>query len=309
MSKFWLDESLPDPKEAIDQAMSISDKFLEWVTNVDMWTNVLFSSIRIIILFFITRVIIKVVSKIIDKSLARQEQSRMNVNPRRFATVAELLKNVTAVTCNFIMVLLILSEFNFHLGPLLAGAGVLGLAIGFGAQSLVKDVITGFFIILEDQFAVGDVIQTGTFKGTVEMIGLRTTRIVSPTGEVYILPNGSIASVTNYSLSNALAVVDLPMKNERNLEETVALIKQALTGIQQRDPNVISVPNVLGVQSLNTSEYVIRIVAECMPNTKGDVERQIQADVKQALEYEDMMKQAQAELAAGKEGNNEMGEG
>ncbi|MGN7169058.1 mechanosensitive ion channel family protein [Paenibacillus cellulositrophicus] len=289
--------------------MSISDKFLEWVTNVDMWTNVLFSSIRIIILFFITRVIIKVVSKIIDKSLARQEQSRMNVNPRRFATVAELLKNVTAVTCNFIMVLLILSEFNFHLGPLLAGAGVLGLAIGFGAQSLVKDVITGFFIILEDQFAVGDVIQTGTFKGTVEMIGLRTTRIVSPTGEVYILPNGSIASVTNYSLSNALAVVDLPMKNERNLEETVALIKQALTGIQQRDPNVISVPNVLGVQSLNTSEYVIRIVAECMPNTKGDVERQIQADVKQALEYEDMMKQAQAELAAGKEGNNEMGEG
>lgn len=186
---------------------------------------------------------------------------------------------------------------------------MLGLAIGFGAQSLVKDVITGFFIILEDQFAVGDVIQTGTFKGTVEMIGLRTTRIVSPTGEVYILPNGSIASVTNYSLSNALAVVDLPMKNERNLEETVALIKQALTGIQQRDPNVISVPNVLGVQSLNTSEYVIRIVAECMPNTKGDVERQIQADVKQALEYEDMMKQAQAELAAGKEGNNEMGEG
>ncbi|MET3852367.1 small-conductance mechanosensitive channel [Paenibacillus sp. OAE614] len=309
MSKFWLEDTIPNPEQAVKQAVSIGDKFLDWVTNVDMWTNVLFSGIRIIILFFITRVIIKVVSKIIDKSLARQEQSRMNVNPRRFATVAELLKNVTAVTCNFIMVLLILSEFNFHLGPLLAGAGVLGLAIGFGAQSLVKDVITGFFIILEDQFAVGDVIQTGTFKGTVEMIGLRTTRIVSPTGEVYILPNGSIASVTNYSLSNALAVVDLPMKNERNLEETVALIKQALTGIQQRDPNVISVPNVLGVQSLNTSEYVIRIVAECMPNTKGDVERQIQADVKQALEYEDMMKQAQAELAAGKEGNNEMGEG
>lgn len=286
-------------EEAVDKAVKFSDKLWDWFTNVDMWTNVLFSGIRIIILFLVTRVIIRIVSKLIDRSLVRQEQSR--INPRRFATVAELLKNITAVTCNFVMVLLILSEFNFHLGPLLAGAGVLGLAIGFGAQSLVKDVITGFFIILEDQFAVGDVIQTGTYKGTVELIGLRSTRIVNMNGETYILPNGMITSVTNYSFSNALAMVDLPVKNEMPLEDTVGLIKQALAGLQERDGNVISVPDVLGIQSMSTSEYVIRIVAQCVPNRRSDVERTILENIKQAMEFQDMQKQALAELSAADE--------
>lgn len=269
MNPQWLETANSEMEGAVDKALKISDKFLDWITNVDMWTNVMFSGIRIVVLFIVTRIAIRVVSKIIDRSLERHQQSRINVNPRRFATVGELLKNITAVTCNFVMVLLILSEFNFKLGPLLAGAGVLGLAIGFGAQSLVKDVITGFFIILEDQFAVGDVIQTGTYKGTVEVIGLRSTRLVSMNGETHILPNGMITSVTNFSLSNALAMVDLPVKNERSLEDTVGLIKQSLAGVREENQNIIAVPDVLGIQSMSTSEYVIRIVAQCAPNTRG----------------------------------------
>ena len=297
----WLETENSEMEGAVDKAFKLSDKFLNWITDVDMWTNVLFSGIRIIVLFIVTRIAIRVVSKIIDRSLERHQQSRINVNPRRFATVGELLKNITAVTCNFVMVLLILSEFNFKLGPLLAGAGVLGLAIGFGAQSLVKDVITGFFIILEDQFAVGDVIQTGTYKGTVEVIGLRSTRIVSMNGETHILPNGMITSVTNFSLSNALAMVDLPVKNERSLEDTVGLIKQSLTGVQEENPNLIAVPDVLGIQSMSTSEYVIRIVAQCEPNTRAEVERDILEHIKQALEAEEAQKQALSEMAASEE--------
>ncbi|GIP29189.1 mechanosensitive ion channel protein MscS [Paenibacillus sp. J23TS9] len=305
MNPYWVEIKTDGLEGTVDKAVNFSDKLWDWFTNVDMWTSVLFSGIRIIVLFLVTRIIIRVVSKLIDRSLARQEQSRMNMNPRRFATVAELMKNVTSVTCNFVMVLLILSEFNFHLGPLLAGAGVLGLAIGFGAQSLVKDVITGFFIILEDQFAVGDVIQTGTYIGTVELIGLRSTRIVNMNGETYILPNGMITSVTNYSFSNALAMVDLPVKNERTLEDTVSLIKSALTGIKERNGNIIAVPDVLGIQSMNTSEYVIRIVAQCVPNTRTEVERMILENIKQAMEFEDMQKQALAELAASDEKGGE----
>ncbi|WP_397386195.1 mechanosensitive ion channel family protein [Paenibacillus sp. VCA1] len=297
----WLETTEGEVEGAVNKALKFSDKFLAWITNVDMWTNVLFAGIRIIVLFIVTRIAIRVVSKIIDRSLERHQQSRINVNPRRFATVGELLKNITAVTCNFVMVLLILSEFNFKLGPLLAGAGVLGLAIGFGAQSLVKDVITGFFIILEDQFAVGDVIQTGTYKGTVEVIGLRSTRIVSMNGETHILPNGMITSVTNFSLSNALAMVDLPVKNERSLEDTVGLIKQSLTGVQEENPNLIAVPDVLGIQSMNTSEYVIRIVARCEPNTRAEVERDILEHIKQALEAEERQQQALNEMAASEE--------
>lgn len=258
----------------------------------------LFSGLRILIIFILTRVIIKVVSKIIDRSMERETRGRMLVNSRRFSTVGGLLKNVVTFICNFVMIMIILAEFNFNLGPLLAGAGVVGLAIGFGAQSLVKDVITGFFIIFEDQFAVGDVIQTGTYKGTVEMIGLRTTRLLSTTGEVHIIPNGTIINVTNYSLANALAVVDVPVKIERGLEATLSLIGEALVGIEERNSNVLAYPNILGIQSMSTSEYVIRVAANCLPNARDSAERQIQSDIKQALEKQTSLEAAKAEQEA-----------
>ncbi|WP_430173605.1 mechanosensitive ion channel family protein [Paenibacillus lautus] len=266
----------------------MKDKVWGWLTNEEMWMHILSSGIRVIIIFILTRIVIRVVYKMIDQFLLRQEKSRIQVNSRRFVTVGELLKNVTSVVCNFVMILIILSEFNFKLGPLLAGAGVLGLAIGFGAQSLVKDVITGFFIIFEDQFAVGDVIKSGEYRGTVEMIGLRTSRVKGLNGETYIIPNGMITSVTNYSLSNSLAIVDLPVKNDQQVKDTVTLIQAALTGIMDRSPEVQRAPDVLGIQSLNTSEYVVRIVAECNPNAREDVERQIFTDIKQAIEARDL---------------------
>ncbi|MFB8376166.1 mechanosensitive ion channel family protein [Paenibacillus taichungensis] len=289
------------PKDVVKSAISWTDQLWAKVADADMWFNILFSSIRIIIIFIITRIVIKIVSRIIDRTMARKQEGKIRVNPRRFITVGELMKNATSITCNFIMILLLLSEINVKVGPLLASAGVLGLAIGFGAQGLVKDVITGFFIILEDQFAVGDVIQTGTYKGTVEVIGLRTTKLVSWQGEVHIIPNGTIASVTNFSMSNSLAVVDIPMKGEQTLDESVHLVKRALTGIEDRDLNIVKVPDVLGIQSMSTSEYVVRIVAECLPNSRASVERQIQSDVKKTLEYHEMSNQAALEQAAAQE--------
>jgi len=282
---------------AVGEALRWTDKVWNKIADPDMWLNIMFSSIRIIIIFIITRIVIKVVYRIIDRSMERKQEGKIRVNPRRFVTVGELLKNATSITCNFIMILLLLSEINIQVGPLLASAGVLGLAIGFGAQGLVKDVITGFFIILEDQFAVGDVIQTGTYKGTVEVIGLRTTKLVSWQGEVHIIPNGAIASVTNYSMSNSLAVVDIPMKADLSLDESVHLVKKSLVGIEERDLNIVKVPDVLGIQSMSTSEYVVRIVAECMPNSRASVERQIQGDVKKTLEYHEMSNQAALEQA------------
>lgn len=290
-----------DPTSPIEAALSWTDQLWNKVADADMWFNILFSSLRILLIFIATRIVIKIVSRIIDRSMKQKQEGRLRVNPRRFVTVGELLKNATSITCNFIMVLLVLSEINVKVGPLLASAGVLGLAIGFGAQGLVKDVITGFFIILEDQFAVGDVIQTGTYKGTVEVIGLRTTKLVSWQGEVHIIPNGTIASVTNFSMSNSLAVVDIPMKADLSLDESVHLVKRALVGIENRDLNIVKVPDVLGIQSMSTSEYVVRIVAECMPNSRSSVERQIQSDVKKSLEYQEMNNQAALEQAAGKE--------
>lgn len=300
----WLLEAT-SPEDAVKQVVRFKDRVWNWVTDANMWADVLFSGLRILLIIILTRVIIKVVSQIIDRSMERETRGRVLANSRRFSTVGGLLKNVTNVVCNFVMIMLILSEFNFNLAPVLAGAGVLGLAIGFGAQSLVKDVITGFFIIFEDQFAVGDVIMTGTYKGTVEMIGLRTTRLLSSTGEVHIIPNGTIINVTNYSLANALAVVDVPVKIERGLETTLALIGEALKGIEERNESILTYPNILGIQSMNTSEYVIRVAAHCQPNARDAAQRQIQSDIKQALEKQTILEEAEAERVAREQAKQE----
>ncbi|AZK48859.1 mechanosensitive ion channel family protein [Paenibacillus lentus] len=284
------DGSEVDPAEqAIKVAVTWKDKLWDWATNVEMWEMVMFSALRIIVLFILTRIFIRVIYRIIDRSLEKKEQSRLKVNPRRLVTVAGLLKNVTSITSNFIMIMLVLGEVGFQLAPLLAGAGVLGLAIGFGAQSLVKDVIAGFFIILEDQFAVGDVIQTGGLKGTVEMIGLRSTRLVSWTGEVHIIPNGTITNVTNYSLNNAMVVVDFPFSNTKKLEEMISLLKKAMLKMKEDHPYTSEVPHVVGIQSLSASEFVIRIAMEGLPEMREEMERQIRTYIKQALEEEEAL--------------------
>lgn len=283
----------------IDEAMSFKNKVWDWLTNTGMWETVLFSALRILLILILTRFVIKLLFRVIDRSLERQEKGRMQVNPRRFITVGELLKNVVSFAGNFVMVMLILGELGVQLAPLIAGAGVLGLAIGFGAQNLVKDVITGFFIILEDQFAVGDVVQIGTLKGTVEMIGLRSTRLVSWTGEVHIVPNGSITNVTNYSIGTALAVVDLPFSNSRKLEDTIELLKKAMLELKDSSSLANRVPTVLGVQSLTASEYVIRIAADCPPGVRADLEREIQMYAKESLEEEEALRlTAEAEKTA-----------
>ncbi|WP_338016111.1 mechanosensitive ion channel family protein, partial [Paenibacillus paridis] len=120
----------------------------------------------------------------------------------------------------------------------------------------VKDIITGFFIVLEDQFGVGDVIQTGQFKGTVEMIGLRTTRVQSWTGEIHIIPNGMINQVTNFSINNTVAVVDILVAHEEDVDRALDIIRYTMVSTQ--DDNLISAPEVLGVQSIAATGVTVR---------------------------------------------------
>ncbi|GGA47276.1 mechanosensitive ion channel family protein [Paenibacillus physcomitrellae] len=298
MNRFLVGE-VNDAQEVIEAATSWRDKVWDKITDTAMWESLLFSGIRIAIILVITRLFVRLIYKIIDKSLDRREKSRLSVNPRRLVTVGELLKNVTTIVSNFIMIMLILGEIGVNLGPLIAGAGVVGLAIGFGAQSLVKDVITGFFVIFEDQFAVGDVVQIAGVKGTVEMIGLRSTRLISWTGEVQIIPNGMITTVTNYSINNSLALVDLPFSNTRKLDEALGLLKDAMAQLKEDNSLLTEIPHVVGIQSLTTSEYVVRISAECQPGVRADLERQIKAYAKAALEQEEARMAAREQAGGG----------
>ena len=154
---------------------------------------------------------------------------------RRENTLLKLLENTLAYVVYFSAILAVLAEFSIDVRGLLAGAGVLGLAVGFGAQSLVKDVITGFFIIFENQFSVGDYVKIGTAEGIVEEIGLRTTKIKSFTGEVSILPNGTISQVVNYSMENSLAIVDVAIPFEVGVEKTEKLIENYLQSLVREE--------------------------------------------------------------------------
>ncbi|CAH0121865.1 Small-conductance mechanosensitive channel [Paenibacillus sp. CECT 9249] len=268
----------------IQEKLNVFQQFWNYVTSSETWGGYLWSLIDIVIIFIVTRAVIAIVHRIIDHTMSKKEKMRLNVNSRRMVTVAKLLKNVTFYTLNFIMLLLVLAEFNINLGPLLAGAGVVGLAIGFGAQSLVKDVITGFFIIFEDQFAVGDIIETGKFRGTVEVIGLRSTRIKNWTGEVHIIPNGMINEVTNFSLENSIAVIDIAVAYEEDAERTIQIIKETVEPMVAEIEDLLKVPEVLGVQTFGSTGVTIRVIAECKPYTHYGVTRIINARLKKALD-------------------------
>ncbi|MBP1906271.1 small conductance mechanosensitive channel [Paenibacillus turicensis] len=275
-----------DGADPLNEVTKWSDTLFKSFTNAEMWERIMFSSLRIVLIFILTRIAIRIIYKVIDRSLKRKDKSRLKMNRRRFVTLGKLLKNVTSIVSNLIMVMLIFGEFGFDVRPLLAGASVLGLAIGFGAQSLVKDVMTGFFIILEDQFAVGDVIQTGTLRGTVEMIGLRSTRLVSSTGEVHIIPNGIFTNVTNYSVGNSVAIVDVPFSTDKQYEETTALMKKAMQKLAEENEYITEMPTVLGIQTLSTTEFMLRIMCKCPVGAKSEIERLIHKYVKQALEQQ-----------------------
>lgn len=273
----------------IEQSLSegnLWDRFINhiWdlIRDTQMWTDVSMVLLKIILIIIISRLAMIIVNRFIEHVTSEKRSSRLKLRTRRVQTVGRLLKNAASYTLNFIAILLILGEFNIQIAPLLAGAGVLGLAIGFGAQSLVKDVITGFFIILEDQFAVGDMIKTGEFKGTVEMIGLRATRLQSQTGEIHIIPNGLINQVTNFSVNPLMVIVDITITSDNTVDELMDEIRIVLSNIS--DPKLMAPPELLGIQTLAMNEVTLRVTAHCRPNTTGDVTRMINTELKKAFE-------------------------
>lgn len=244
--------------------------------------------LKIFLILIVGRFVNKMATKALNHVMIDRERSPLKFNPRRAKTLGKLVGNIIAYVVNFIVIMMVLNQFGFNLAPLLAGAGVIGLAVGFGAQSLVKDVITGFFIIFEDQFAVGDVVQIGANKGTVEEIGIRVTRIRSWTGEVHIVPNGSIVQVTNYSVNNSMAVLDITVAHDVDIDGAIVLIKETLKKGYEANDNMVEEPEVLGVQTMSATEVVIRVIAECKPNAQPAVTRQMNALIKKTFDEKGM---------------------
>lgn len=265
---------------------SQADELYKQVGDGDLWMNLGMKVLKIGAIMVGAALVVKIVRAAIANIFKIRMKSPLRMSERRENTLIRLLDNVAAYLIYFISLLMILTEFNIDVKALLAGAGVVGLAIGFGAQNLVKDVITGFFIIFEQQFAVGDFVRINNFEGTVEEIGLRTTKLKNWTGELHILPNSSILEVTNFSVHNSIAVVDVSIAVEEDVDKAQAIIDEVVREKTPDFPEMVAEPEVLGIQAVNSTEIIIRVTAEVLPMTHFKVTRELKRAIKVRLDEE-----------------------
>ena len=206
---------------------------------------------------------------------------------QRTRTLGSMLSSIAGFVIITIGVLMILSTLGLPMGPLLASAGIGGVAIGFGAQSLVKDFLSGVFMIAEDQYGVGDVVDVGEVTGTVEEVGLRVTRLRDANGQVWYVRNGEIIRVANISQGWSNAMVDIPVGYQADPEKVTAIITEVVTALAE-DPQwheqLLETPKVLGVESISGTAMTIRVVAKCAANQQWGVQREIRERAKVALD-------------------------
>ena len=255
-----------------------------YILNEENWIELGKTCIEIIFILILAAVVIRVGKTIINRVLTVRQRSPLRYSERRQNTLIRLLENILTYAVYFTVIIAVLSSFGIEVAGLIAGAGVIGLAIGFGAQSLVKDVITGFFIVFEDQFAVGDEVQIGTSRGIVEEIGLRTTKVKSPIGELFIIPNGTISNVVNYSVFNTIVLIDIKVSYESDIQAVEKMLRGFLGSLNTKYEELVKVPEILGVQEISSDDLVLRIGVETIPIMQDDIARKIRRDLKEFLE-------------------------
>src|SRR6516225_7675842 len=221
------------------------------------YAPILFSALRISGILILGYVVLRLIDSALDRlrliisssdtlGVARVEQ--------RTETLRLIMRSVSKAIIILVLALTISSELGFNIGPVLASAGIVGLAVGFGAQSLVKDMISGFFILFEDQFGVGDVVKIGDFTGVVERMTLRATALRNLEGQVHVVPNGNIQNVTVMTKEWARAVLDVTISHKEDLSKVINVLQRIGNQFAQDWPDrVMEQPSVLGIEKLDDS--------------------------------------------------------
>ena len=208
---------------------------------------------------------------------------------QRAETIGAVLSSITTAVVWAIALFTILAEFGVNLGPLIAGAGIVGVALGFGAQSLVKDFLSGMFMLVEDQFGVGDIIDVGDASGTVEGVSLRTTRLRDVEGTVWHFPNGTIQRVANKSQQWSRALIDFEVAYETDLAVAKETIKQVADRLWKDEiwgVNILEEPEVWGVEAFGPDGVAIRLVVKTSPSAQFKVMRELRQRMKEAFDAE-----------------------
>ncbi|MGB9377865.1 MAG: mechanosensitive ion channel family protein [Mycobacteriales bacterium] len=208
---------------------------------------------------------------------------------QRAQTIGSVLRSTASATILTVALLMVLGELGLNLAPLIASAGIVGVALGFGAQNLVKDVLSGMFMILEDQYGVGDSIDVGEATGTVEAVGLRTTRLRGLEGTVWYVRNGEILRVGNMSQGWSRVVLDVPLSYTQDLRRATAVLQEVADEVfhdERFADVVVEEPTVTGVEALNRDGLTVRLTMKTKPEEQAPVARELRARIKDRFDAE-----------------------
>lgn len=263
------------------------------VGKLDQWTSYLTEGAFLTaVLLVIGQLFIAIIAFLIVRAIGRRiissgferMQAQKNMTHGRMKTLEKLTLNIFSYILIFVFITIIAGIFELPIGGLIAGAGVVGLAIGFGAQGLVSDVVTGFFLLLEKQIDVDDYVTAAGIDGVVEEVGLRTTQIRGFDGTLHFVPNREISSVSNHSRGNMRALIDMSISYDDNIDEAIAVMQSVCDKIALEDETIKEGPNVIGVQGLGDSDVVIRVIAKTENMMQWAVERKLRKELKEALD-------------------------
>ncbi|MEX2582430.1 MAG: mechanosensitive ion channel domain-containing protein [Gemmatimonadota bacterium] len=225
----------------------------------------------------------------IERSAATADPSTVSMHEQRVATLLSLVRSVGIVVIVIIALFMVLTAVGLQIGPLLAGAGVVGLAISFGAQSLVRDIISGLFILFENQFGVGDVIRVSDVAGRVEKMTLRIVVMRDVQGVVHTVPNGEITRVSNLTRSFSRAVLEIGVAYKEDVDHVIDVMRDVgreLSEDPDWKPLLTEEPVVPGIESFGDSAVNIRMVATTIPLKQWDVARELRRRIKRRFDDE-----------------------
>jgi moderate conductance mechanosensitive channel len=264
--------------------------FSGWLTTADLIAIALVVVLTVVARFLLIRLVKRLTTRALERARKRRESGRTKAErllesvtwgnqeryEQRTATLGSISSSLISVTLGAIAALTIMAILDIPLAPLLTSAGVGGIALAFGAQTLIKDFLSGMFMLMEDQYGVGDIVDTGDVKGTVEEVGLRVTRLRDLTGTVWYVRNGEILRLGNQSQGWSTAIIDVPVA----YDEDAGNVIQVLEGVAdeaEAAPELADVllerPTVVGVNAVSATTMTIRVIGKTLPNQHWKVQR------------------------------------
>lgn len=258
--------------------------------DVSLLKTILIRALNIAIIIGVSYFILSISERLIRKLLTWGDKytGRREV-ARRLNTLVPLLRSLLKYVIIFFAAILILRQLGVDATAILAGAGIVGVAVGFGAQTLVKDILTGVFLLLEDSISVGDTVQIGDISGTVEDIGLRVTRIRPFSGALIIIPNGEISRIANYNRGFTRAIVEIRIAYEADIDRATSILEEIAKKYHEEHPEKILEPAAVHrIVRLDSSSVVLRLVLKVAPNEHWDVERDMLYLIKKTFDQENI---------------------